>query len=546
MAHHYQWQITGIPVNLNNDKEIVKYLEEFEIENIDIIPEIQAVSKLGWRNGYFVPLQKDCPYLIDYKIPKWEKAYSTKGTLEEWIKKIKPYRKNKIFRFILSASFASPLLEIIGHRIFVVFNWGNSRGGKSACLKCALSVYGNPEDLTLTFNTTAVGIERLAGLFNDLPLGIDEKQVNKSQNDLEKIIYMLGNGISKIRGNKAGGVQAINTWKTIVLATGEEPISNSNSNTGIHTRCLEIEGSPFDENEKKASEVYHIINEQYGTAGPYYINKLIEEHKGNEYKDLKLKFKEIQENLENKSCNDILSYVSAVSIVTLADILIGKWLFNEEEQTSYEMAKQILNNLDKSSEIDEVEKIYKYIISWLIGNYNGFDKYKNNRYEVQENGIQKRRDEELINDRNRQRTFGIYDEKEKAFYVHTYIIKDKLEHMGKSYRKMLQEWGKRGYIEVKKDTDGNIISTSIQKKYQKVNTRFIVFPVDKMDDDLIDGVRVEEIEKLQEYKSEEENVNMEITTKLEDVFKNVNNTEDKELEEIRKEAEFIEEVNNLE
>ena len=119
-------------------------------------------------------------------------------------------------------------------------------------------------------------------------------------------------------------------------------------------------------------------------------------------------------------------------------------------------------------------------------------------------------------------------------------------HMGKSYRKMLQEWGKRGYIEVKKDTDGNIISTSIQKKYQKVNTRFIVFPVDKMDDDLIDGVRVEEIEELQEYKSEEENVNMEITTKLEDVFKNVNNTEDKELEEIRKEAEFIEEVNNLE
>ena len=84
--------------------------------------------------------------------------------------KINPYRKNNLFRFILASSFASVLLTPLGHRIFMVFNWGNSRAGKSAALYAALSVWGNPYDLVTTFNTTAVGIERLAGFYNDLPL----------------------------------------------------------------------------------------------------------------------------------------------------------------------------------------------------------------------------------------------------------------------------------------------------------------------------------------------------------------------------------------
>lgn len=71
--------------------------------------------------------------------------------------------------------------------------------------------------------------------------GLDEKQVNKSQTELEKLVYMLSSGISKIRGNKSGGVQQMNTWRTIILATGEETISTNNTTTGVQTRCLEIE-----------------------------------------------------------------------------------------------------------------------------------------------------------------------------------------------------------------------------------------------------------------------------------------------------------------
>ena len=60
---------------------------------------------------------------MDYKLQKWVNAYTSKGSLEDWIKDIKPFRKNPIFRFVLASSFATPLLKLIGHRIFIVYIW---------------------------------------------------------------------------------------------------------------------------------------------------------------------------------------------------------------------------------------------------------------------------------------------------------------------------------------------------------------------------------------------------------------------------------------
>ena len=129
----------GVPVNYTNATALAEYITELEIVNEDNIPQIKAVSKLGWRDekDIFLPFSKDTDIIVDIanNQEKWINAYSEKGTLEEWIKSMKPFRDNNKFRFIMSASFAAPLLKLIGHRIFVVFNWGNSRDGKTSALK---------------------------------------------------------------------------------------------------------------------------------------------------------------------------------------------------------------------------------------------------------------------------------------------------------------------------------------------------------------------------------------------------------------------------
>lgn len=82
--------------------------------------------------------------------------------------------------------------------------------------------------------------------FNDLPLGIDEKQVlGKNQDLIESLIYTLNTGNSKVRGAKSGGLQASRNWRSIILTTGEEPLTTGSSQSGVHTRAVQIFGSPF-------------------------------------------------------------------------------------------------------------------------------------------------------------------------------------------------------------------------------------------------------------------------------------------------------------
>lgn len=138
-------------------------------------------------------------------------------------------------------------------RIFFVYNWGGSKGGKTAALKAALSAWGDPDRLMVNFNATQVGLERTAAFYCDLPLGIDERQLaGNNQGALEKIVYMIASGTGKIRGAKSGGIQTVHQWRTVALATGEEPLSTETSQTGVSTRVLEIYGGPFD-NEQDAA-----------------------------------------------------------------------------------------------------------------------------------------------------------------------------------------------------------------------------------------------------------------------------------------------------
>ena len=51
---------------------------------------------------------------------------------------MQPHRGRDKFRFILAAAFAAPLLRIIKQRIFFVYNWGSSKGGKTAGLKAVV------------------------------------------------------------------------------------------------------------------------------------------------------------------------------------------------------------------------------------------------------------------------------------------------------------------------------------------------------------------------------------------------------------------------
>ena len=389
----------GCTVTSENAKQVVKFLSALEAENIDIIRKADSTSTFGWQEGKrFIPgHDKDIVLDIDPSQRVLAAAYCQNGTFKDWLNMMRSHRKRDKFRFILAAGFTAPLLRIIKQRIFFVYNWGGSKGGKTAGLKAALSAWGDPERLMVNFNATQVGLERTASFYCDLPLGIDERQLaGNNQNSLEKIVYMIASGTGKIRGAKSGGIQAMHTWRTVALATGEEPLSTETSQTGVSTRVLEIYGGPFDD-EREASMMHQQSAINCGWAGPAFIGMLMH----TDERSITSKYDEMMQFVYQLSKGKSGSHIAGIAAVALTDAIIDTWLFEDSEwlrryevgefdtkeakdnpealqiaPESWERAKEMARSIIKEqmdADVGDVnENATQYIIDWILSNKDSF------------------------------------------------------------------------------------------------------------------------------------------------------------------------------
>lgn len=477
----------GCTVTSENAKQVVRFLSALEAENIDIIQKADATSTFGWQPGRrFIPGREQGIVLdIDPSQKGMAAAYCRNGDMEHWIRTMAPHRERDKFRFILSASFAAPLLRILKQRIFFVYNWGGSKGGKTAALKAALSAWGDPDRLMVNFNATQVGLERTASFYCDLPLGIDERQLaGKNQESLEKTIYMIASGTGKIRGSKGGGLQAIHQWRTVALATGEEPLSTETSQTGVSTRVLEIYGGPFDD-EKQASLMHQEAPMNCGWAGPEFIEELI----GIDEREICDKYEEMSKYVASISQGKSGSHVAGIAAVALADSMIDAWFFsgenrdqeeakcdqNEEKSDqksqkrnetlqirndSWERAKQmaasILQEQMNSDTGDVNENAVQFIVDWVLSNRLYFG-------------------EKAIGT-----CLGTTSESGNIVYIFPSTLNQALTKAGYSPRKTLKYMAERGLITSVERSDHKGKTYQITKRFDNRMCRFVEFFIGKL------------------------------------------------------------------
>lgn len=191
----------GLPITSNNCQSWIEYFSLLEQENYDTIPTKRTINRLGWvDNKIFIPYaNEDVMLEAKENVESWLKGYKSSGTLEKWIKTMEPLRKNNIFRVVLSSAFVPPLLKHINSRTFIVNLWGPSKSGKTSALYAALSAFGEPTEIKISFFSTLVGFERLLSIHSDFVLGVNERQICQSDNLLETFTYMLNEGKGKLR-----------------------------------------------------------------------------------------------------------------------------------------------------------------------------------------------------------------------------------------------------------------------------------------------------------------------------------------------------------
>ena len=296
------------------------------------------------------------------------------GNFEVWKNYAMNVRKNPFARFILSSSFASPLLKLLDSRVFFIHIWHDSQSGKTAAMKFAVSVWGDPTKLMGSFNATSVSLERMAGMLKHIPFAIDELQVlNDRRLSVEKIIYSLGNGYGRVRGNKNGGMQIVPTWQNIMITSGEQPISNESSNDGAITRVLELYGKPVDD-VGFAHDLHIVSKDHFGLAGEQYIKYIIKNVDERCAKQLYEKFsKEITKKCSFEAPKAQLDGISAVC---LGDYYSSIAVFDIEKNQAWDEAIKlgikILENCKELQKADTVDRAWDFVTGWIASNRNRF------------------------------------------------------------------------------------------------------------------------------------------------------------------------------
>ncbi|MDK4539343.1 DUF927 domain-containing protein, partial [Kingella kingae] len=189
-----------------------------------------VTEKCGWQNGAYVlpngeiihnPNSKKAERIIYNGDTSQNTAYTVSGSLKEWQDNVAQYASgNSRLLLAIGTALAAPLLAMVGEQNGGFHIYGDSSDGKTTAALVALSVFGNPQALKMTWRGTDLGFSNAALARNDGLLILDE--IGEAHpKTISKTAYSVINGKSKIQGAKDGGNRTSQEWRVLLFSTGE-------------------------------------------------------------------------------------------------------------------------------------------------------------------------------------------------------------------------------------------------------------------------------------------------------------------------------------
>lgn len=278
----------GVPVGSSTCAAMAGWLEAFIVHNAARMPTARAVTSMGWRDldtatpafvigpevirpAGVVPSQLDdsdpttwpenAIHLRAEDAPTLAltRAWRVGGTWDGWLEVAKEASAHPALGLALRAAVAPMVLRIVGAANFVLDIAGITSQGKSTALYFAASAMGFPDDkqqgIVRPWNATRVSIERVSAFCADLPVLLDDtRQLSRKQiEDVSSVVYMVVNGQGRGRGTATGGTAASGNWHTVMLSTGETPITELAAAGGASARTVSLFGSPLGGTDQEAA-----------------------------------------------------------------------------------------------------------------------------------------------------------------------------------------------------------------------------------------------------------------------------------------------------
>lgn len=412
----------GISVNENNAKELITYIADIlELNNIEAK---KGISHLGWIGNDFVPFSADYSLDVDTEFKQKLNSIREKGSYDDWKTFIKELRKSsKTLRFMMASSLASVLVSKFNINTFIVHVWGKSSNGKTVAEMVSESIWGNPDNnLCSNLSNTFIANERLCNFFRNMPVFLDELQLAKTKyKSFDEFIYTFTEGKGKERGNVDNGIRETTEWQTIIMLTGEEPLTSQTSKEGVKNRVIEINEEKSLLGNKTGNEIVTFIRENHGFAGKEFVEYV--QKNFNEIKEIRNQYLE--------ELNKVVKYSkqsNAMSVVLTADYIFSKYLLDDELLSIEDITEYF------TEDTDEADRYFEIILNWFFQNKNKFlNKDDNNQLNNEIWG-----------------KYELYGEDLLFFYVNQKVLcdfLDKVDSQGVKFAGIKKKLADKGYIE---------------------------------------------------------------------------------------------------
>ena len=353
----------GLEVTTDNAASLVKYISECVTENPAYMPRETFIDHFGWTDdGGFAPYVDGLTIDAGPTGDALVNAIKQKGTLDEWLKIVRPLMDNIYLRLTVAASLAAPLLEIIKGLPYVFHLWGGTGSGKTVGIMVAASVWGNPQfgAMVRTMNMTDNALVGIASTLRNIPFFGDELQTIKDRfNGYDRLLYRITEKTGRARMTADRRVEKPETWNTGFIFTGEEPVTGENSGGGVKNRVIEIEcDGPVVEH---GNQVVRAINEHYGTLGPEYIKKALQV-------DVRAAYDATFQELMKLGTTD--KQAMTMALLMVADDIFRIYFLKSEIPGL--MPADVAPFLLSKKQVDVSERAYSAVVDWIAENTDKF------------------------------------------------------------------------------------------------------------------------------------------------------------------------------
>jgi len=357
----------GISVNSETAPNLVRYISDVEDRNYDRLKESRSIGRLGYIPGEgFSPYVDGLIFDGDANFRELFRAVRQAGSEETWRSIAGECRRmSTTARIILAASFASPLLEIIGALPFFVHLWGVDSGtGKTVALMLAASVWGDPTvgAYVKTFDATVVGHEKTAAFLNHLPLCLDELQLARNARGQTNFdVYRLAQGVGRTRGNRAGGVDRTPTWRNCILTTGESPLTSLSAGAGAVNRVIDIECRASEAVITDGMRVANTVKTNYGFAGRRFVEAIYSSE--NSASVIRSAYQKLYKDLSRRDTTE--KQAMAAAAILTADRMATEMFFQDGLGLTEE---EIASFLASRAAVSAGERGYQFLCDWVAQN----------------------------------------------------------------------------------------------------------------------------------------------------------------------------------